>query len=187
MQNEFQYHGRRTSFMEIGEPYFWTSTIKDWENLLKEDNLKWILIDSLKWLCNKELIKVYGFVIMPNHIHLLWEQLGMNGQEYPKNSFQKFTAHKFLEILNKKDEIRLKKFISGADDRNHLFWQRDPLAIPVISREMAWQKLEYMHNNPLQEHWNLCDNQLLYPFSSAGYYETGKDEFGILTHFMDRF
>jgi len=29
------------------------------------------------------------------------------------------------------------------------------LAIPLFTREVALQKLNYIHNNPLKEHWNL--------------------------------
>ena len=51
-----------------------------------------IVVDSLQWLVQKGLVKIYGYVIMPNHIHLMWEQLQMNGKKFPKNSFEKFTA-----------------------------------------------------------------------------------------------
>ena len=36
---------------------------------------------------------------MSNHIHVLWEQLKMNGKETPKESFEKFTGHLFLKRL----------------------------------------------------------------------------------------
>ncbi len=51
---------------------------------------------------------------------------------------------------------------------------------------MAGEKLDYMHHNPLQPHWQLCAAPSEYKFSSAQFYETGKDEFGILTHLMDK-
>jgi len=34
-------------------------------------------------LMQHELVYIYGYVIMPNHIHVLWEQLKMNGKETP--------------------------------------------------------------------------------------------------------
>ena len=34
-----------------------------------------IIINSLQWLVQSELVKIYGYVIMANHIHLMWEQL----------------------------------------------------------------------------------------------------------------
>jgi REP element-mobilizing transposase RayT len=53
---------------------------------LTPDKYKDILIDSLKYLVKIGKIKVYGFVIMPNHIHLIWELLDLNGKESPHSS-----------------------------------------------------------------------------------------------------
>jgi len=50
------------------------------------DENKMIVINSLQWLLRQQLIKIYGYVIMTKHIHLMWEQLCMNGKEFPKNS-----------------------------------------------------------------------------------------------------
>ncbi len=173
--------------MELETPYFWTSTINSWNHLLKDDSYKQIIIQSLQWLCNKNLVAIYGFTIMDNHVHFIWEQLKMNGKEYPKNSFEKFTAHKFQEHLRITGSAKLSRFEHRTVDRNYLFWQRDPLAIEILGRTMLIQKLNYIHNNPLQDHWKLVTDPILYKYSSANYYETGFDEFNILTHYMERF
>ena len=68
----------------------------------------------------------------------------------PKESFEKFTGHIFLKHL-KNEEGNLEDYKTDQKDRNYTFWQRDPLAIKIISRDMAVQKLDYMHYNPLQE------------------------------------
>lgn len=51
---------------------------------------------------------------------------------------------------------------------------------------MAGEKIDYMHFNPMQPHWQLCDEPTGYRFSSAKFYENGEDEFKILTHYMDK-
>ena len=51
---------------------------------------------------------------------------------------------------------------------------------------MAGEKLDKMHCNPLQPHWQLCKGLTEYRFSSAMFYETGDDEFKILTHYIDK-
>jgi len=187
MQTHPPYLGHRNSYTELNEVHFWTITIREWIHLLKNDEYKMTIIGSLQWLCLKELIRIYGYVIMPNHMHLLWEQLKMNGKEFPKNSFEKFTAHKFQKKLEKEDPFMLQKFKVSTSDRKYNFWLRDPLATRVFTREMASQKLTYMHNNPLQEHWNLSQSPEGYRFSSAAFYENQGDEFNILTHYMDFF
>ena len=40
-----------------------------------------IVIESFQWLVKHELVYIYGYVVMPNHIHVLWEQLKLNGKE----------------------------------------------------------------------------------------------------------
>lgn len=181
------YQGHRNSYTELNEVYFWTITIKDWIPLLNDDEYKAVITESLLWLVQKKLVRIYGYVIMPNHIHLLWEQLQMNGKEFPKNSFEKFTAHAFRRMLLADNPDMLEQFIITSSDRQYHFWQRDPLAVKISSREIASQKLDYIHTNPLQEHWKLSASPEHYRFSSASFYETGKDEFGILTHYMEVF
>lgn len=33
-------NGKRKSYIQIGEVYFWTATINNWKHLLKEDKFK---------------------------------------------------------------------------------------------------------------------------------------------------
>ena len=72
-------------------------------------------------------------------------------------------------------------------ERKFRVWQRDPLAILMDGKLKLEQKIDYIHFNPLQEMWNLADSPENYRWSSAKFYETGEDEFGVLTHYMDRF
>ena len=81
MQSIYKYSGERKSHQSFSEVYFWTSTIKDWKHLLKDDEMKMIIMRSFQWLVEHELVYIYGYVIMNNHIHVLWEQLKMNGKE----------------------------------------------------------------------------------------------------------
>jgi hypothetical protein len=80
----------------------------------------------------------------------------------------------------------LEDYKTDQKDWNYAFWQRDPLAIKIISREIAVQKLDYMQYNPLQPHWQLCKDPTEYRFSSAQFYETEEDEFQVLIHFMNK-
>jgi putative transposase len=62
---------QRKSYTAIDKIYFWGATIHKWLPLLQNDFNKQVIVDSLKYLSDKELITVYAFVIMPNHIHLI--------------------------------------------------------------------------------------------------------------------
>lgn len=146
----------RNSRMSLHETYFWTDTIKDWKLLLKPNKYKEIIITTLKQLHERKLITVYGFVIMPNHIHLIWEINNMNEKEMPNASFNKTTAHLMVNDLQIHHPNVLQYFKVDEKERFYRVWQRDPLAILMDSREKLEQKLDYIHLNPLNERWNLC-------------------------------
>lgn len=141
MPGIFKYSGVRKSHQSFNEVYFWTTVIKDWKHLLKEEEIKMIIIESFQWLVQHELVHIYGYIVMPNHLHVLWEQLKMNGKETPKESFEKFTGHVFLKHLKKAGD-KLSDYKTEQKDRNYIFWQRDPLAILITNRMMAGGKLD---------------------------------------------
>jgi putative transposase len=185
--NEIKY-GDRNSKMHFNEVYFWTDTIKDWNRLLNRKSHKKIIIECWQHLIARGKIKLYAFVIMPNHLHVVWEMLEMNGKEMPHASFNKFTSHEFLKKVRIDHPDQLSHYKVPRDaERQHRFWQRDPLAVLLTSKRMAEQKIGYIHLNPLQEQWNLTNNPTDYRWSSPRFYETGMDEFKILTDYRDRF
>ena len=172
--------------MELRQMYFFTATITRWRNLLKPDKYKLILLESLANLVSRKKIAVYAYVIMPNHIHLIWELLEMNGKESPHSSFMKYTSHQIQKDLRLHHPTILELFRVDLETRDYHFWQRDALPILLHSPEVVSQKINYVHNNPLQEKWQLATSPEEYKFSSSNYYETGIDEFGFLTHIGDR-
>lgn len=171
--------------MEIGHVYFYTATILNWKKLLQPDKYKDIIIGSLKHLVHKKKIKVYGFVIMPNHIHVIWKMLEKNGKEMPHASLMKYTGHLFLEDLRMNHPLVLPYFVVDSTTRMHHFWQRNSLPFVLFKEETLIQKLNYIHNNPLQERWNLAKTPEDYHYSSAKFYHTGIDDFEFLTHWKD--
>ncbi len=49
----------RKSNMDIGKLYFWTATINNWNKLLEGDQLKEVIISSLKYLAANKKIEIY--------------------------------------------------------------------------------------------------------------------------------
>lgn len=171
---------KRASHIDKGDIYFWTATINKWQRLLEKDAYKDVIIDSLQYLTDAGKIDVFAFVIMPNHIHLIWRIKELNGRESPQGSFMKYTAHAFRRMLQKEGEGKLNSYLVNAANKSHEFWQRDSLAIRLFTKKVAMQKLNYLHNNPLQEHWNLAKDPCDYKYSSAVYYELNKKNYPFL-------
>ena len=176
---------KRKSFIEIGEIFFWTATINQWQKLMLQDEYKEVVISSLEYLSNAGKIDVYAFVIMPNHIHLIWKTNELNGKETAQGSFLKYTAHEFIKMLHR--EGKLASYKVDAENKKHEFWQRDSLAVHLYSCEVAFQKLKYIHNNPLTEHWQLAKQPYDYKYSSARYYELYEKNFSFLKDLWEVF
>ena len=177
---------KRKSYIEKGEVYFWTATINKWQRLLQKDEYKDVVVSSLEYLNATGKIDVFAFVIMPNHIHIIWRIKDNNGKETPQGSFLKYTAHEFKKML-RKDGQELSSYTTDAANKDYEFWQRDSLAVRLFTKEIAYQKLDYIHNNPLAEHWQLAKEPSGYKYSTAKFYERGIKEFSFIKDIRDEF
>lgn len=178
---------KRKSHVDKGEIYFWTATINNWQRLLEKDKYKDVIIDSLQYLTDTGKIDVFGFVIMPNHIHLIWQVNEPNGKESPQGSFLKYTAHIFKKMLRKEDSNKMASYAVNAGNKQYEFWQRDSLAIRLFTKKVAVQKLKYIHFNPLAEHWQLVKDPCDYKYSSARYYEMNEKNYPFLKDLYEEF
>ncbi len=163
--------------------YFTTATIVKWKHLLKSDDLKMIVIDSLRFLVSNKRVRVFAFVIMPNHLHIIWEMLHAHKLKNVQRDFLKYTAQCFKFYLLERNDNRLHTFISSLNDRQYQFWQKRSLSINLYSVSVFEQKMVYIHNNPLQRHWHLALCPQDYKFSSASNYYDGKYEWDFVTNF----
>ena len=69
----------------------------------------------------------------------------------------------------------------------HEFWQRDSLALLLYSKDIAFQKLDYLHYNPVAEHWQLAKDTCEYKYSSAAFYELQTNSFLFLRDLQNEF
>ena len=134
-------------------------------------------------MVTKKWVEVNAFVIMSNHIHLIWQIQEGYERDAVQRNFLKFVSQTIKRDLEKNHPKVLERFYVGAKDRKYQFWERNPLSIDLWTKEVFIQKMEYIHYNPVAA--GLCVYPEEYKYSSAKFYESGKDEFGFLTHWME--
>ena len=162
---------------------FFTATCLEWKPVIVRDHLKDIIIESLRFLCRDRRVWVNAMVIMDNHIHLVWQMIGSNKRAQVQRDFLKFTSQQIIkELRNSKSEL-LTEIMVGATDRKYQVWERNSLSIPLWTTDVFWQKINYIHNNPVKAGY--CDYPEQYKYSSAEFYLTGKSRWDFLTHFED--
>lgn len=166
--------------MEVGDLFFFTATIHQWKSLLQKQAYCTVILDSFQYLSQKGLLDIFAFVIMPNHIHTIWRTNALNGKETVQGSFLKYTAHEFKRLILQTEPSLLNDFAVDAKNKKFEFWQRDSLAVHLYTPAVAYQKLEYIHMNPLAEHWQLVKDPSDFVYSSASFYERNEQRFSFL-------
>ena len=141
---------------------------------MQEDDYKNVIIESLQFLVKNKQVRVSAFVVMSNHIHLVWQaETGFYLKEV-QTSFKKFTSSRFLKLTtaDKKEDYKV-----HAADRSHHFWKRNSVGTELFTLKVFEQKINYIHYNPVRA--GLCTNPEDYKYSSAYFYQTGIDVFGL--------
>jgi len=164
-------------------PHFFTATNLEWKKLLARDKYKDIIIESMRFLVKNKRTIIYGFVIMNNHVHIIWQLQAGKKREDVQRDFLKYTAQQIKKDMLRNYPEDLKAFWVNAKDRKYQFWERNPLSIEIWSEKVLLQKLNYMHENPVRA--GLCKKPKDYKYSSALFYKFGKDNWEFLTHLRD--
>ena len=153
--------------------FFTTSTVKDWYPILKQERFRKIVIDSISFLIEDGRIKLHGYVIIPNHLHTIFTVLKPYHLFEIFRDFHKFTSQQILKVLRNEKQNLLLRFQSEYVDRKHQIWQTTHAAKEIVSFPFFRQKLEYIHWNPCNERWKMCEKPDDYPYSSATDYLIG--------------
>ena len=165
--------------------FFITTTCNKWLKLLSVGNSIKIVCESLNFCCTKYEVQLLGYVIMPNHIHFIaFFPKPENRSDFMRD-FKKFTATHIRKEVEVFAPFLLEELRYEKGKQMFKVWQDRFDELYLKSRELTEQKLTYIHNNPLQEHWRLVDDPKAYKYSSANFYETGKQGVLSVTHYLE--
>lgn len=79
---------------------FFTATILEWKPLLSNDVYKDLVVDSLRFHVLNNRIQLNAFVIMNNHLHLIWHILQPYKREDVHRDFSGLRQRPSLNILS---------------------------------------------------------------------------------------
>jgi REP element-mobilizing transposase RayT len=165
--------------------YFVTFTIVDWIDVFTRKVYKDFCIESLNFCRKNKGLKIYGYVIMSNHIHLILQSETLHLSDIIRD-FKKFTANQIIEFAQKSvHESRADwmldkfKFNAAKHKRNSIYqvWTHDNHSEELLSTKFIEQKLNYIHQNPVRAGVVQYDYEYLY--SSARNYANLTNEMEI--------
>jgi len=148
-------------------PFLVTGTVVNWLDLLKPNEVKQIIIDSLRFLKQENSLKVFAFVIMQNHLHLIVSSNNLPGVMC---RFKSFTAKKIIQYYKASGETHLIQKLSAINpeyhsESKHQFWQEGYCPKKIIDFKTLQQKIDYIHFNPVRKGY--VDSPEQWKWSSA--------------------
>jgi REP element-mobilizing transposase RayT len=150
--------------------FFTTATILNWYPLLRDDYNKEIVIDAFRFAVQQKRARIWAFVIMDTHIHLIWEILDPFTLAGVRRDMLKYISQTIKNSLVAKGETHIwEKFIVNKKDRYIQIWKKRPLSVEILYESVLQQKLDYIHRNLYRKGMN----DVAYKYSSACFYATG--------------
>tara|TARA_Y100001949_G_C15894710_1_gene289786 strand:+ start:200 stop:766 length:567 start_codon:yes stop_codon:yes gene_type:complete len=168
--------------------YFVTFTCYKWLPLIEKSDIYSYIPN---WFSNLNRLgcQVCGYVIMPNHIHLLvYVSVDCEGLNFVLSGAKRFLAYEIVKGLQYNNEDELLHQLQAGVKRNekaknklHQVFRLSFDAKLLDSLESINCVLDYIHHNPITGKWSLVSEYTEYQYSSAAFYEDGReDPFGCL-------
>ncbi len=167
--------GDRYPISDQNAMYFMTFTVIDWVDVFTRKEYKLELVDSMNYCVKNKGLTVFAWVIMSNHVHVIWQAKDGFRLSDILRDFKKFTSKKILTLIENENESRkvwlLKKFEFAGKRLKRIskykFWKDDNHAIYLdpLYPNMIDQKLDYIHDNPVKA--MIVEEPHHYIFSSA--------------------
>jgi len=135
--------------------------------IFRDDHVCSLFIESLLETRDKDPFKLIGYVLMPDHFHLLTNPIGLNISKVI-GKLKGRSASKILKDLRTRVEVSTLKDLKLprplASGQTHAVWLRDFSSIDLWSNKFILQKLHYIHMNPVRA--GLCNHPAKWRWSS---------------------
>jgi REP element-mobilizing transposase RayT len=161
----------RYKIHEQTHPHFITCTILHWIPIFTRVETTKIVFDTLRYLQEKDSLKLYAYVILENHLHLI-----ASSDDLTKSmrSFKSYTSKQILKHLQEKnvktilDQLSFYKKAHKVDATYQL-WQEGYSPKLIADDKMMIDRINYIHNNPVKRGY--VDEAKHWRYSSARDYE----------------
>jgi len=158
------------------DPYFVTFTVVDWLKVLLDDSYKIVLIESIMYCQKNKGLNLYGYCIMPNHVHMIIQATGEFSISDILRDIKKYTAKAIVKKLEEEKPNGYKEYLDAFIEAGkplkrikiYKVWQDENQAKFIFSNRFLLEKLAYIHDNPVK--YGLSEVPWAYEYSSATNY-----------------
>ncbi len=156
-------------FQETGHSHFVTFSCYHRQPLFTSDPAKRIFELALERVRRSFSLRVYGYVVMPEHVHLLLSEPERGMLADALKSLKQGVSRRLVEGAPSGGPLKPSFGLSG-DFPQH-FWQKRYYDFNVRNYSQFVEKLRYIHRNPVKR--GLCERPEDWDWSSFRQYATG--------------
>jgi putative transposase len=136
------------------DPYFLTHTVVCWIDIFTRYELAEVVVDSLNYCIRNKGLEVYAWCLMPSHLHMIANSKQGNTDNLSAimRDFKKFTSNQIIKKVGEINESRREWLIPllQTEHKSYQVWQEGMHPIGLFKRKFTRQKLDYIHNNPVE-------------------------------------
>ena len=153
--------------------YFISFATINWIDVFVREEYFAVIADSLNYCIENKGLIVHGYCIMPSHIHLIFRDANNEPSKLLKE-FKTFTSKQMKKEIESNPQESRKEWLLGmmkaaglknSNVKSHQFWQQHNNPIELWSNDVIGQKLDYLHNNPVEA--GFVDEPIHWKYSSA--------------------
>ena len=154
--------------------YFITSTVHQWVDVFTRRVYIDILLDSIRYCQKEKGLKIFAWVIMTNHIHMIVQSDKGNLSGIIRD-LKKYTAIRIVEAVEANPGESRKSWMLWLFKKNDgiWFWEAGYHGEEITTQRFYDSKVDYIHLNPVRA--GIVEKEEEYLYSSCGdFYGTRK-------------
>ena len=157
----------RYKIYEPTYPHFITCTVLHWIPVFTNTESMGIIVKSLKYLQKNDNLKIYAYVILENHLHMIVQS---DDLVKTMQRFKRHTAKEIILLLKQRNTTTILEQLSfykksHKKSSDHQLWQEGYQPKLIQDEKMMIEKIEYIHNNPVKR--GFVDEDWHWRYSSA--------------------
>lgn len=172
--------GRKYAIRDQNAIYFVTFTVVNWIDLFIRDEYREVIIESLKYCQQHKGLNIHAYCIMTSHIHLIISADEKHDLSSIIRDIKSYTSTQLKESIKQHPKESRKDWLiwmferAGKKNKRNLsfqLWLQQNHPIELSTNEMMDQRLNYIHNNPVEA--GFVNDPNAWVWSSCSSYENG--------------
>jgi putative transposase len=149
---------RKYKFLDQDRLYFVSFAAVGWMDLFIRKEYKDILLNSFQYCIDHKGLELYAYCIMTSHVHLI---IGSHKEPMANimRDLKRHTSEQLQKAIERNPGESRKEWMlqlmqeagsQNANNRGFQLWRQDNRPIELREAQRLYQKLNYIHHNPVE-------------------------------------